>query len=76
MSLVVALGGIMLLTLVGCGDSTPPPPPGAMRPPTPASTEESAKVPQTKEEKIAAINKSAMPLDMKKKEIEKVNASK
>lgn len=59
--------------LVGCGDSVNNAPPAAAMAPR---NDPPTKIPTTVDEKIAAIERSPLPEDQKKKAIEQVKSSK
>lgn len=66
--------GLFAVLLTGCGKDANEPPPGYFNrtPPPAAPTPDH---PLTKAEKIARVNASAAPEDVKKKAIEQINAS-
>lgn len=67
--------GLFAVLLTGCGKDANEPPPGYFnRTPPPAANAATPDHPLTKEEKIARINASNAPDDVKKKAIEQVNA--
>ncbi len=59
-----------IVILGGCGADQSAPPPQAMRPPDTTPY----KVPVTKEEKIAAVQRAGIPAAQKKAMIDKLNA--
>lgn len=68
--LLLALLLAVMGAAAGCGESPSAPPPQATIP----RNDPPAKIPTTKEEKVAAINRAPIPEEQKKREIAKVMA--